>query len=169
MACCLKHVSFIKIWNNKFWYTVASCRIFLYELYYDAWIHKHQVKPLYSVDFAIPKLDTTLSKMFLISKLLILCVLFLGCIFPLSLCSSATRLYINIGGKFHVFIYEIFMYLFCITLCNCTTFIFCRNSGLRYLILQTFILLNSHNQVITSHCQCHYQRVIPLLEIVVFW
>jgi hypothetical protein len=27
----------------KFWYTVASCRIFLYELYYDARIHKHQV------------------------------------------------------------------------------------------------------------------------------
>ena len=26
----------------KFWYTVASCWIFLYELYYDAWIHEHQ-------------------------------------------------------------------------------------------------------------------------------
>ena len=27
----------------KFWYIVASCWIFLYELYYDARIHKHQV------------------------------------------------------------------------------------------------------------------------------
>jgi len=26
----------------KFWYIVASCWIFLYELYYDAWIHEHQ-------------------------------------------------------------------------------------------------------------------------------
>jgi hypothetical protein len=26
----------------KFWYVVASCWIFLHELYYDAWIHKHQ-------------------------------------------------------------------------------------------------------------------------------
>jgi len=26
----------------KFWYTVASCRIFRYEFYYDAWIHEHQ-------------------------------------------------------------------------------------------------------------------------------
>jgi len=27
----------------KFWYIVASCWIFLYEFYYDARIHKHQV------------------------------------------------------------------------------------------------------------------------------
>jgi len=27
----------------KFWYIVASCWIFLYELYYDARIHEHQV------------------------------------------------------------------------------------------------------------------------------
>jgi len=27
----------------KFWYIVASCWIFLYELYYDARLHKHQV------------------------------------------------------------------------------------------------------------------------------
>jgi hypothetical protein len=26
----------------KFWYMVASCRISLYELYYDAPIHEHQ-------------------------------------------------------------------------------------------------------------------------------
>ena len=30
----------------KFWYIVASCWIFLYELYYDARIHKHQVHNL---------------------------------------------------------------------------------------------------------------------------
>jgi hypothetical protein len=27
----------------KFWYIVASCWIYLYELYYDAWIHERQV------------------------------------------------------------------------------------------------------------------------------
>jgi len=27
----------------KFWYIVASCWIFLYELYYDARIHEHQI------------------------------------------------------------------------------------------------------------------------------
>ena len=32
-----------KHWNNKLYYTVASCWLFLYELYYDAWIHEHQV------------------------------------------------------------------------------------------------------------------------------
>ena len=30
----------------KFLYVVASCWIFLYELYYDARIHKHQIKIL---------------------------------------------------------------------------------------------------------------------------
>ena len=30
-------------WNNKFYYTVASCWLFLYDLSYDARIHKHQV------------------------------------------------------------------------------------------------------------------------------
>jgi len=29
--------------NNKFYYTVASCWLFLWVLYYDAWIHEHQV------------------------------------------------------------------------------------------------------------------------------
>ena len=32
-----------KHWNNKFYYTVASCRFFLWVLYYDARIHEHQV------------------------------------------------------------------------------------------------------------------------------
>jgi hypothetical protein len=27
----------------KLWYIIASCWIFLYELYYDAWIHDHQI------------------------------------------------------------------------------------------------------------------------------
>jgi hypothetical protein len=31
-----------KHWNNKFYYTVASCWIFLYDLCYDARIHEHQ-------------------------------------------------------------------------------------------------------------------------------
>jgi hypothetical protein len=32
-----------KHWNNKFYYTVASCWFFLWDLLYDARIHKHQV------------------------------------------------------------------------------------------------------------------------------
>jgi len=32
-----------KHWNNKFYYTVASCRFFLWDLCYDAWIHEHQM------------------------------------------------------------------------------------------------------------------------------
>jgi hypothetical protein len=32
-----------KHWNNKFYYTVASCWLFLYDLYYDALIHEHQI------------------------------------------------------------------------------------------------------------------------------
>ena len=31
-----------KQWNNKFHYTVASCWLFLYDMYYDARIHEHQ-------------------------------------------------------------------------------------------------------------------------------
>jgi hypothetical protein len=30
----------------NFWYTVASCWIYLFELYYDARIHEHQVQPI---------------------------------------------------------------------------------------------------------------------------
>jgi hypothetical protein len=43
-VCRPKHVELhINIWNNKkFWYIVASCWIFLYELYYDARIHENQ-------------------------------------------------------------------------------------------------------------------------------
>ena len=32
--------------NNKFCYTVASCWLFLWDLYYNARIHKHQVSSL---------------------------------------------------------------------------------------------------------------------------
>ena len=38
--------AFKKHWNNKFYYTVASCWFFLWDLYYDARIHKHQVSRL---------------------------------------------------------------------------------------------------------------------------
>jgi hypothetical protein len=31
-----------KHWNNKFYYTVASCWFFLWELHYDAQIYEHQ-------------------------------------------------------------------------------------------------------------------------------
>jgi hypothetical protein len=31
-----------KHWNNKFYYTVASCWFLLWDLYYDARIHEHQ-------------------------------------------------------------------------------------------------------------------------------
>jgi hypothetical protein len=30
-----------ELWNNKFYYTVASCWFFLWDLYYDARIHEH--------------------------------------------------------------------------------------------------------------------------------
>jgi hypothetical protein len=32
-----------KHWNNKFYYTVAFCWLFLYDLYYDAQIHEHKI------------------------------------------------------------------------------------------------------------------------------
>ena len=32
-----------KHWNNKFYYTVETCWFFLWDLYYDARIHEHQV------------------------------------------------------------------------------------------------------------------------------
>jgi hypothetical protein len=31
-----------KQWNNKFYYTVASCWLFLWDLYYNARIHEHK-------------------------------------------------------------------------------------------------------------------------------
>jgi hypothetical protein len=40
------HVSRIRVkkhWNNKFYYTVAACWFFLWDLYYDARIHEHQM------------------------------------------------------------------------------------------------------------------------------
>jgi hypothetical protein len=33
-----------KHWNNKFYYTVVSFLLFLYDLYYDTRIHEHQVE-----------------------------------------------------------------------------------------------------------------------------
>jgi hypothetical protein len=35
--------TFNKLWNNKFYYTVASFWLFLYVLYYDTRIHDHQM------------------------------------------------------------------------------------------------------------------------------
>jgi hypothetical protein len=35
-----------KHWYNKFYYTVASCWLFLCILYYDARIHEHQIYPI---------------------------------------------------------------------------------------------------------------------------
>ena len=32
-----------KHWNNKFYYTVSFCWLFLYDLYYDARMREHQV------------------------------------------------------------------------------------------------------------------------------
>ena len=41
-----------KYWNNKFYYTVASCWFFLWDLYYDERIHEHhENKILFSVEF----------------------------------------------------------------------------------------------------------------------
>jgi len=31
-----------KHWNNKFYYMVASCWFFLWDLYYNAWVHEHR-------------------------------------------------------------------------------------------------------------------------------
>jgi hypothetical protein len=47
-ACVARNtLSFIEIWNNKFWYIVASC-IFLYELYHDARTHgRHMYAAVY--------------------------------------------------------------------------------------------------------------------------
>ena len=36
-----------KHWNNKFYYTVASCCFFLWDLYYCARIHEHQLQKNY--------------------------------------------------------------------------------------------------------------------------
>jgi hypothetical protein len=38
-----------KHWNNKFYYTVASCWFFLWDLYYDARIHEHQALYTFTV------------------------------------------------------------------------------------------------------------------------
>ena len=41
-VCRPKHVELQHKYEIKFWYTVASCWVFLYELNYDVRIHKHQ-------------------------------------------------------------------------------------------------------------------------------
>jgi hypothetical protein len=44
-----------KHWNNKFYYTVASCWLFLYDLYYDERIHEHHVLfPIGSLVYKCP-------------------------------------------------------------------------------------------------------------------
>jgi len=42
-----------KHWNNKFYYTVASYWLFLYDLYCDARMHGHQVETVYVKFFAL--------------------------------------------------------------------------------------------------------------------
>ena len=44
-----------KHWNNKFYYTVASCWFFLWDLYYDAQIHEHHVS---SCIFHVPRANS---------------------------------------------------------------------------------------------------------------
>jgi len=46
-----------KHWNNKFYYTVTSCWLFLYNLCYDARIHEHQMA-LVSLHMWGTKFDT---------------------------------------------------------------------------------------------------------------
>jgi len=36
-----------KHWNNKFYYEVASCWFFLWDIYYDARIHEYQKHQIY--------------------------------------------------------------------------------------------------------------------------
>ena len=38
-----------KHWNNKFYYMVASCWLFLWDLYYDTRIHEHHIFPSPSI------------------------------------------------------------------------------------------------------------------------
>jgi hypothetical protein len=43
-----------KHWNNKFYYTVASCWFFLRDIYYDARLHECQILSSYSsISFAL--------------------------------------------------------------------------------------------------------------------
>ena len=42
-----------KHWNNKFYYTVASCWFFQWDLYYDARIHKYQINSYCSLTAAV--------------------------------------------------------------------------------------------------------------------
>ena len=54
-----------KHWNNKFYYTVAACWFFLWDLYYDARIHEHQVlqEPAFSILLFILRLFYTYLKL----------------------------------------------------------------------------------------------------------
>ena len=49
-----------KHWNNKFCYTVASCWLFLYDLYYDARIHEHHVYVIKNHEFNLLEINTSL-------------------------------------------------------------------------------------------------------------
>jgi len=42
-----------KLWNNKFYYTVASCWLFLYDLYHDARIHEQKKNLSYNSVFYV--------------------------------------------------------------------------------------------------------------------
>jgi hypothetical protein len=46
-SCAIK-----RHWNNKFYYTLASCWFFLWDLYYDARIHEHQEHSYSTREFA---------------------------------------------------------------------------------------------------------------------
>jgi len=52
-------------WNNKFYYTVASCWLFIYDFYYDARVHEHQEQVFFTwfclpCYFILPVLHTYL-------------------------------------------------------------------------------------------------------------
>jgi len=55
-----------KQWNNKLYYTVASCWLFLYDLYYDARIHEHDVPFCLLCPLRLGWLYTTLSSIFMV-------------------------------------------------------------------------------------------------------
>jgi hypothetical protein len=52
-----------KHWNNKFYCTVALCWLFLYDLYHDAMIHKHQVG---NYEFVIPGLTDNIKLLLIV-------------------------------------------------------------------------------------------------------
>jgi hypothetical protein len=50
-----------KDWNNKFYHTVASCWLFLYDLHYDARIHEHQEYKRFTVSCRVSRSLVALS------------------------------------------------------------------------------------------------------------